>query len=210
MFKHSIGDEGLRVIKTFGYNEHENSSDWKVVMAKLEAHCVGEVNETFERYLFNKRDQLQGESIDSYVAELKTYAKTCNFCNCLRDSLIRYRVVLGIKNEQTTKKLLRMRDSTLSKCIDTCRSEEITEMQMKSMSKTSNDYANKIKTQRRRQYNESESDSLEDDEKKRSQSGTKYRVNFAALSTCQISESAQPGEKPAKSAKERIILPRDV
>ena len=47
MFKHSVGDEGLKVIKTFGYNEHENSSDWKVVMAKLEAYCIGEVNETF-------------------------------------------------------------------------------------------------------------------------------------------------------------------
>ncbi|CAB4015862.1 Retrovirus-related Pol poly from transposon [Paramuricea clavata] len=30
MFKHSVGDEGLKVIKTFGCNEHENSSDWKV------------------------------------------------------------------------------------------------------------------------------------------------------------------------------------
>jgi hypothetical protein len=76
MFKHSVGDAGLKVIKTFGYNEYENSSDWKVVMAKLEAHCIGEVNETFERYVFNKRDKLQGKSIDSSVAELKTLAKT--------------------------------------------------------------------------------------------------------------------------------------
>ena len=35
-------------------------------MAKLEAHYFGEVNETFERYVFNKRDKLQGESTDSY------------------------------------------------------------------------------------------------------------------------------------------------
>ena len=107
MFKHSVGDEGLKVIKTFGYNEHENSSDWKVVMAKVEAHCIGEVNETFVRYVFNNWDKLQGESIDSYVAELNTLVKTCNVCNCLPDSLIRDGVVLGIKNEQTTKKLLR-------------------------------------------------------------------------------------------------------
>jgi hypothetical protein len=64
------------------------------------------------------------------------------------------------------KKLLRMRELTLSKCIDTCRSEEITEMQMKSMGETFNDYANKIKTQRRRKYKESESDGSEDDERK--------------------------------------------
>ena len=181
MFKHSVGDEALKVIKTFGFNEHENSGDWKVVMAKLEAHCIGKVNETFERYVFNKRDKLQGESIDSYVAELKTLAKTCNFCNCLRDSLIRDRVVLGIKNEQTTKKLLRMRDLTLSKCIDTCRSEEITEMQMKSMSETSNDYANKIKAQRRQQYKESESDGSEDDERKTKQVEKKISCKFCGF-----------------------------
>ena len=104
MFKHSVGDEGIKVIKTFGYNENENSSDWKVAMAKLEAHCIGEVNETFERYVFNKRDKLQGESIDSYVSEQKTLAKTCKFCNCLRDSLIRDRLVLGIKKLTNNEK----------------------------------------------------------------------------------------------------------
>ena len=44
------------------------------------------------------------------------------------------RIVLGIKNEQTTKKLLRMRDLTLNRCIDVCRSEEVAELQMKSLS----------------------------------------------------------------------------
>ena len=117
MFKHSVGDEGLRVIKTFGYSAEENPNDWRTVMAKLEAHCIGEVNETVERYVFNKRDKLQDETVDSYVAELKTLAKTCNFCDCLRDSLIRDCIVLGIKNEQTMKKLLKMRDLTLNKCM---------------------------------------------------------------------------------------------
>ena len=80
------------------------------------------------------RDKLPTESVDSFVAELRNLAKTCNFCDCLRDSLIRDRIVLGIKNEQTTKKLLRMRDLTLNRCIDVCRSEEVAELQMKSLS----------------------------------------------------------------------------
>ena len=42
--------------------------------------------------------------------------------------------MLGIKNEQTTKKLLRIRDLTLNRCIDVCRSEEVAELQMKSFS----------------------------------------------------------------------------
>jgi len=81
-------------------------------------------------------DKFPTETVDNFVAELKTLAKTCNFCDCLSDSLIRDRIVLGIKNEQTTKKLLRMRDLTLNRCIDVCRSEEVTSMQMKSFSES--------------------------------------------------------------------------
>ena len=134
MFKHTIGDDALKVIKTFNHAEGENSSDWRVVMGKMEKHCIGEVNEIYERYCFNMRDKLPTESVDSFVAELRNLAKTCNFCDCLRDSLICDRIVLGIKNEQTTKKLLRMRDLTLNRCIDVCRSEEVAELQMKSLS----------------------------------------------------------------------------
>ena len=38
MFKHAIGDDGLKVIKTFAYSEMENANDWRVVMAKMEKH----------------------------------------------------------------------------------------------------------------------------------------------------------------------------
>ena len=44
MFKHRIGDDALKVIKTFNYAEGENSSDWRVVI--------------YERYCFNMRDKL--------------------------------------------------------------------------------------------------------------------------------------------------------
>ena len=80
MFKHMVGDDALKVIKTFSYTEAENSNDWHVVMDKLEKYCIREVNEIYERYCFNKRDKLPTESVDSFVAELKTLAKTCNFC----------------------------------------------------------------------------------------------------------------------------------
>ena len=80
---------------------------------------IGEVlywrgNEIYERFCFNKQDKFPTQSVG-------------NFCDCLQDSLICDHIVLGIKNEQTTKKLLRIRDLTLNWCIDVCRSEEVTE-----------------------------------------------------------------------------------
>ena len=125
------GGEGLKIIKTFTYADGENQNDWRVVMDKIEKHCIGDVNEFYERYYFNKRDKIPMEVVDSFVRELKTLAKTCNFCDCLCDSLIHDHIVLGIKNEQTIKELLRICYLTLNQCIDICRSEEITAMQMK-------------------------------------------------------------------------------
>ena len=149
MFKHTIGDDALKVIKTFSYTEGEDSGNWRVVMDKMKKYYIGEVNEIYERYCFNKRDKLPTESVDCFVAELKILAKTCNFCDCLRDSLIRDRFVLGIKDEQTTKKLLRIRDLTLNRCIEICRSEEVTALHRKSLSEPV-DNINQVKCNKRK------------------------------------------------------------
>ena len=62
---------------------------------------------------------------------------------------------------------------------DTCRSEEITEMQMKSMSvTTSNEYANKIKTQRKQQNKESGSEESGDEERRIKSVGKKITCKF--------------------------------
>ena len=76
MFKYTIGDEFLKVIKTFSYTEGEDSNNWRVVMAKMEKHCIGEfeVNEIYERYCFSKRDKFSTESVDCFVAELNVIA----------------------------------------------------------------------------------------------------------------------------------------
>ena len=75
--------------------------------------------------------------------------QACNFCDCLRDNLIRDRIVLGIKDEQTTKKLLRIRDFTLNRCIDISRSEEVTALHMKSLSEPV-DYINQVKSKEKK------------------------------------------------------------
>ena len=81
MFRHAMGDDGIKVIRTFSKSEDENKSAWRVVMSKMEGYCIGEVKEIYERYCFNRRDKLLTESVDNFIAELKTLAKTCNFCD---------------------------------------------------------------------------------------------------------------------------------
>ena len=97
----------------------------------MDGHILGQTNETFERYKFNTRAQHLDETTDTYVAALKNLRKTCNFCDCLQDSLLRDRIVFGVKDGNTRKRLLQERNLDLHKCIDICRTYENTASQLK-------------------------------------------------------------------------------
>ena len=113
------------------------------IMEKLDEFTIGEVNETYERYMFNSRDQEADESIDVYMAALRTLAQTCNLCLCLHDSVIRERIVLGVRSKQLRKRLLQERKLTLSKCIDICQSTEANSSQLQAISGTETEDVNK-------------------------------------------------------------------
>ena len=92
---------------------------------------MGQTNETYQRDVFNSCIQEEQESIDAYVTVLRDLDKSCNFCDCMRGSLIRDHVVLGVNNNATGKESLQFRGLTLNQCIDTCRSNKATTSQMK-------------------------------------------------------------------------------
>ena len=131
LFLHAIGPEALTIYNGFDYTAEEDKSKVETVIKKFDEHFVGETNETYERYLFNKRVQEPNESIDTYITALKIIAKTCNFCQCLHDSLIRDQIVVGVRDNTVRKRLLQERKLTLNHCIDTCRGAEATTSRLK-------------------------------------------------------------------------------
>ena len=98
----------------------------------METLCIGEINEAYEKYQFNKRDQELNESIDSFVAALRHLVKTCNY-GTLEESLIRDRLIMGIRENSTRKRLLQESGLTLTRCIDICRANESTAIQLKAI-----------------------------------------------------------------------------
>ena len=96
------------------------------------SYCTPRKNITFERHKFNTRNQAEGESIDQYATELQTLASSCEFGD-LKDSLIRDRIVCGVRGESMKERLLRDADLTLIKALDMCRANEISKKQMKSL-----------------------------------------------------------------------------
>ena len=105
-------------------------------MAAFEAHCVGEVNVVYERYVFYKRKQENGETFDSFLAELRRLVKTCEF-GAVEDSTVRDRIVMGIRDDTTRRKLLQTRKLDLKSAIDICRASESAMNQLRAMTMTS-------------------------------------------------------------------------
>ena len=76
------------------------------------------------RYLFNQRSQEEGELFDKFLSDLRSLIKTCDYCDKCNNSILRDRIVLGIRDSDTQTELLKVRKLTLEKCIDICRASE--------------------------------------------------------------------------------------
>ena len=121
IFLHVAGDEAIKYFNTIE-NGHQKTLD--EVLACFEQYCVPKKNITVERYTFNRRDQLEGESMQTYVTALKTLAQSCEFGD-LRESLIRDRLICGLQSDVAREKLLAKKDLTLAKAVDMLSASEL-------------------------------------------------------------------------------------
>ena len=96
------------------------------------SYCNPRKNLTYERHIFNTRNQQAGENIDAYVTDLKNKTSLCEF-STLKDSLIRDRIVCGTRSDEVRARLLRDPDLTLVKAIDACRAAETSQTQLKGL-----------------------------------------------------------------------------
>ena len=121
---HSLGDDALRIYNSFTFDTTEEHRTVDQILGKFDDYAIGEVNETYERYIFHRRSQLDGETFEAFLSTLKNLIKTCNFCSTCADGILKDRIVLGIKDSSVQAALLRERKLTLDKCIDLCRASE--------------------------------------------------------------------------------------
>ncbi len=124
-----IGDGAMEVFKGMHFANSEDKHKLNKVIEQFEITFIGETNETYERFVFMN----EGETIEQYITALRTLAQSCNFCTCLEKTLLRDRVVLGIRHNSVRKKLLQERNLTLTKAVDICRSSETTSKQLRNM-----------------------------------------------------------------------------
>ncbi|UYV70251.1 K02A2.6-like, partial [Cordylochernes scorpioides] len=131
-----IGEEALEVFNTFHLKEDE-AENFDLVINKFDDFCEPKKNVIFERFKFFSATQKDGESIDSFITELKGLSTSCEF-ESQKDSLIRDRIVYGIQDKALQECLLREPNLTLLKAIEMCKTDEISKQQIKIMQNNQN------------------------------------------------------------------------
>ena len=127
IFLHVAGQEAIDVFNTFQLT-NEQREDYDVIVQKFEEYCSPKRNETYERYVFRTRLQLEDEPFEQFLRDVLLKSQYCNFGE-LKNSMVRDQLVCGTKDSKLRARLLRERNLTLEKAIEYCKTAEIVESQ---------------------------------------------------------------------------------
>jgi len=132
VFLACIGSDAFDVYRTMQFDPAADRKKIDKLLEAFETFCVGLVNPTYERYMFNRRVQENVERFDVFLGEVRRLARSCQF-EGVEDSMIRDRIVVGVRDDATRRKLLQVRDLTLKNAIDICKASEEAGRQLKAM-----------------------------------------------------------------------------
>ena len=113
------------MFRTFKFENEADKSKIEKITDASKKYCISEVNVSYERYVFHQRVQHADELMDDFFANLRVKAKICEFGD-LEDSLIRDRIVIGIRDDPTRRRLLLVKKLSLAEAVDTCKASEAT------------------------------------------------------------------------------------
>ena len=90
-----------------------------------------------ERRTFHRRVQQPEENFNNFLVSLRELAKTCNFCSdeCNKKNM-QDQIIEGLQDVDTIEQLLKEKDLTLDKAINTCRAQEAAKKQRAEISNT--------------------------------------------------------------------------
>ncbi|XP_034250243.1 uncharacterized protein LOC117650755 [Thrips palmi] len=128
------GEEATTVASTFGLSD-EDEFDYLKLVEKFKAYAAPEANETYVRFIFNRTKQQEGETFDHFLTEAKKNIKNCGF-DKLENSLLRDKIVEGIRDKNLQQALLKNNKLTLEVAINECRAAEISKKYSKKMQET--------------------------------------------------------------------------
>ncbi|CAB4065960.1 unnamed protein product [Lepeophtheirus salmonis] len=149
-----LGDELLKVYNGLTFTTTEEERTDGQTLEQFERFIIGATNETYELFIFNKREQLSDETFECFLSSIRQLMKTCNYHEVSIYSLLRNCIVIGIRYTKTQRMLLRESKLTLARAIDICKANESADIQEK-LFKDETSAVNKVRASNRRPRNSS-------------------------------------------------------
>ncbi|XP_044741842.1 uncharacterized protein LOC123302816 [Chrysoperla carnea] len=110
-----IGSKGKDLYNTFEFDEGEKEK-FDVVLQKFENYVQPQKNLVLSSFLFNSRNQKDGETFESFVTELKNIVKDCEYKE--EERMVMDRIIQGVRDVRLRELLLREKKLTLVKAIE--------------------------------------------------------------------------------------------
>ena len=107
LLENLLGDEALKKYEGFDLPTTRTVDD---IIKSFDKFIIGDVNITYEIYIFNTLSQTSSQSIDDYISILRIQLKQCSYCNSCNDSILRDIIIVGIVNNETRAELLTIRN----------------------------------------------------------------------------------------------------
>ena len=131
LLKYCVGAECVKVLEADA--SYDESKPVKHILEILEQFCIGDRNIIHERFVFNSISQAPHEPFDVFYSKLREHAKRCQY-NAMTEDLIRDRIVLGVAEDSTRKKLIAYGNAlNVDAAVRICRSQEVADNAMKDL-----------------------------------------------------------------------------
>ena len=89
LLRTAIGQEAMEILDAQPVPTDGSADDVSTLMSMMDTFVMGQVNPTYERYLFCKRMQQPGEPFETFLTDLKTMIKVCEVPASFGDEMLK-------------------------------------------------------------------------------------------------------------------------
>ena len=123
VFLSVIGPGAYKLLRSLLSPEKPGDKSFKSLTETMTKHYDPVPSEIVQRYKFHTRFRQSGETVSTYVSELRSLAEPCNFGATL-DLMLRDRLVCGINDDAVQRRLLSEQNLTFDKALTTAQGLE--------------------------------------------------------------------------------------
>ena len=110
----AMGAKAYKTLQNLITPHNPSDKSFKQLVEVMTKHFCLPPSKIVQRFKFNTRARKPGKSVANYIAELRALSHYCNFGDTLK-LMLRDRIVCGINDTQTHKRLLAEKNLTYAK-----------------------------------------------------------------------------------------------